>query len=253
MLEARVRNVLATRRSPSLDSALNTESKRLEATARMARVDLYTLLDADRQEIRLLHINAGSGTEAVQCTLKQAFLSSDPLPKYETISYCWGDQSQRGSISIGDTLLDVPRSAEVVLRRMRLHDAPRMVWIDAVCINQNDIDERNQQVALMYKVYLNTVHNLIWLGDDDGTTGKALQQVASFLEDARVETDDYVQFKRLVQHKTLKPKLSAIPGPSFCSEPNAMKPLFSSPWFRRLWVDVHSSTQADPTRLILGD
>lgn len=61
---------------------------------------------------------------------------------YETISYCWGDAKKLATITANGRALPVPISSFSALRRVRLIDSFRTVWIDAVCINQNDIDQR---------------------------------------------------------------------------------------------------------------
>ena len=53
---------------------------------------------------------------------------------------------------------------------MRLPHKSRVVWIDAICINQTDIEERSQQVEMMGLIYSKAVRNLIWLGEEDCDT-----------------------------------------------------------------------------------
>ena len=82
----------------------------------------------------------------------------------------------------------VTANAEAVLRRMRLPDQLRVLWIDSICINQEDKQERSQQVALMHEIYGHGMRNLIWLGDDDGATKRALLSIDSLLD----EMEDYL-------------------------------------------------------------
>jgi hypothetical protein len=65
---------------------------------------------------------------------------------------------------------EVHATAEKAIRRVRQASSPRVIWIDGVCINQADLDERGQQVAIMGDVYSRTKRNIIWLGDSDDST-----------------------------------------------------------------------------------
>ncbi|KAK5709815.1 hypothetical protein LTR17_019429 [Elasticomyces elasticus] len=71
---------------------------------------------------------------------------------------------------------------------MRRPQHDRSVWIDAVCVNQEDLEERAEQVSIMADIYKHTVQNLIWLGEDDETTAEAMTLVEVVLEDMRRQT-----------------------------------------------------------------
>lgn len=99
---------------------------------------IYLPLDQRRREIRLIRVKAGRGCQKIRCELVQAFLdsASDPIPQYETISYCWGDSTARSYITVNRMKRDVAASSKAAIRCMRLPHADRLLWIDAVCINQ---------------------------------------------------------------------------------------------------------------------
>ena len=96
---------------------------------------IYRDLDHPRKEIRILYIQPGKPESPIHGTFGYTYLVDDPPGGYETISYVWGDASVRGAIYIDGQLLDVPRNAEVVLRRMRCRMTLKALWIDSVCIN----------------------------------------------------------------------------------------------------------------------
>lgn len=73
----------------------------------------------------------------------------------------------RTGISINGTLYEVPASSVRVLRKVRFLDRARVVCIDAICIDQSNIREREQQVAFMRNTYRNSQGNLIDLGEVD--------------------------------------------------------------------------------------
>lgn len=70
-------------------------------------------------------------------------------------------------------------NCESALRRLRNAEEIQILWIDSICINQNPdaVDERNQQVALMGEIYRNAKHVVVWIGESDERTERALQTI----------------------------------------------------------------------------
>jgi hypothetical protein len=141
---------------------------------------IYKPLDSTQDEIRVLEIQAGDGDGIISTKLRPISLLS--VQDYETISYVWGDPSKRVSIIIDGEILSVPASAERAIRRMRT-DIDRVLWIDAVCINQEDLIERKQQVSLMGDVYQKTKRNTVWLGPSQESTASAIQVIHTMWDD----------------------------------------------------------------------
>ncbi|KAK4118543.1 hypothetical protein N657DRAFT_659552 [Parathielavia appendiculata] len=129
----------------------------------MAPLYRYKPLSHD-DETRLLHLEPGSGDDDIRFTLHPVRLSDKP--SYEAISYCWGDAGENCEVYCEDELLLVTSSLYTALRRLRRRDAVRVLWVDATCINQRDIPEKNRQVRLMSRIYSQPSAVLIWLGDD---------------------------------------------------------------------------------------
>jgi hypothetical protein len=103
---------------------------------------------------------------------------------FEAISYTWGQmvaQSQH-SLQVDGKFLIIQPSTDAVLRRFRLPNQPRKLWIDSVCIDQSSIAERNQQVLLMSEIYVRARRVLVWLGDPDWTTKYALEFLNSVVD-----------------------------------------------------------------------
>ncbi|KAK8010301.1 HET-domain-containing protein [Apiospora arundinis] len=90
--------------------------------------------------------------------------------KYNAISYRWRAAEPAASIYIDDASFSVGPALLAMLKDLRPQSGSRPVWIDAICINQNDLKERGEQVKLMQDIYSLAAHTLIWLGaiDDDG-------------------------------------------------------------------------------------
>lgn len=115
----------------------------------LAGTEIYRPLCTELQQIRLLTILPGSGDEELRCHLSTASLHPDLRPFYETISYAWRDRDLRANLVVNNSALNIPRATKDALRCMRLANDERVVWIDAVCINQNDTAERGAQVSIM--------------------------------------------------------------------------------------------------------
>lgn len=118
----------------------------------------YQPLDPDQREIRLLYFKPSSHLEAgapVRCVVKHVSLSKSPNVGYDAISYCWGEDPGSSSIILDGTEVIVPGSALLAIRGThRTTESLRMpVWIDAICINQSEVEEKNQQVAIMGEIY----------------------------------------------------------------------------------------------------
>ncbi|KAI6892469.1 hypothetical protein KC355_g20976, partial [Hortaea werneckii] len=149
----------------------------------------YQPLDARKKEIRIVlvypSINLSTGDQLPVCRLQTASLPDEPTPHYEAISYAWGERTGVAPIIINDQHRQQPASAVRVLQRFAPAEGsePRRLWIDAICINQSDVAERNQQVAMMSDVYRNSSQTLVWLGDADANTAAAFEQIDVILRD----------------------------------------------------------------------
>jgi len=114
---------------------------------------------------RLLTILPGSREDLVVCYLEVVDLSELALPPYEAVSYVWGVATIPKDLIIVNK---APFAVSTILLEALLHlrnsFAPRTVWIDAICVNQNDDAERSSQVLLMPKIYITASRVVIWLG-----------------------------------------------------------------------------------------
>jgi Heterokaryon incompatibility protein (HET) len=156
------------------------------------------------------------------------------VPDYEAVSYTWGDPNNFSEINCNGQPLIVPKSAETVLRGLRLEDKTRVLWIDAICINQLDRREREEQVAIMGDVYKYAKRTLVWLGQDDDGFAETVDSMQDVLSEMREKTDGLKQLKSLIYsesglvHNASQSQLGRQLG-------NLVK-LYNHPWFSRLWV-----------------
>ncbi|KAI4678948.1 uncharacterized protein J4E88_006236 [Alternaria novae-zelandiae] len=184
-------------------------------------------------EIRVLEVAPASFGEPVECTIKRISLLDDPVPCYETISYCWGPRRNPSTIMLNGHLVEVPASSEAAVRRMRLSDRPRVLWIDAICIDQSSTTERSAQVAFMATVYSTAKHNLVYLGEDDEDMAdrgmKALEVVA---DDMRAATADFTLVWETIRNENSGAIVSSNEPFSADVDFESLEALFNHHWFR---------------------
>ncbi|KAH7270902.1 heterokaryon incompatibility protein-domain-containing protein [Fusarium solani] len=134
----------------------------------------YRQLDLKSHQIRILHLLPGNRKDPIRCALHTALL--DDGPKYEALSYTWGDPLDCRSIEVDGRRKSVTVNLYHVLRRLRYARRGRRLWVDALCINQENDIEKSHQVNLMSKIYSRTRRAILWLGDfSDGPIAKANQ------------------------------------------------------------------------------
>lgn len=143
---------------------------------------------------------------------------------YTAISYTWGSKQKPASIACNGISITVTRNCRAVLDtlcRLRIRD---LLWIDAICINQHDVDERNAQVALMGNLFSSARETIVYLtGRDIGLTTPP-EPLPAFS-----------------YNPTRESKLERRESRDFdCNEQNPaiLRPevLYNSPWFTRIWV-----------------
>ncbi|KAF3054168.1 hypothetical protein E8E11_011974 [Didymella keratinophila] len=132
----------------------------------------YAPLHSAKNEIRLLHMDKGLHGKSRTYSLHH--VSLDEKPEYVALSYCWGRQGPDRPIAIGGSRLLITRSLETALQNI---DSHHPLWIDAVCINQNDSSEKTWQVQLMRKIYNTASEVIIWLGHSTDATDVFLSGV----------------------------------------------------------------------------
>lgn len=118
---------------------------------------------SSEREIRLLQLLPGEGDAAVRCTTRVVNL--DDQPDFETVSYVWGDRTGEESIEVSGNLTQVTKNLHAGLLRLRHPTATRTLWIDQICINQWDLDEKAAQVALMRDIYKQCTRCVTWMGE----------------------------------------------------------------------------------------
>ncbi|KAJ9145284.1 Heterokaryon incompatibility protein-domain-containing protein [Pleurostoma richardsiae] len=165
------------------------------------------------KSFRLLRVHpAKSDLDALEVTVSEASFT-DEL-EYEAVSYVWGDPDDRVTVTSRPcgTELSVTRNCDSILRRLRQEQNDRVIWLDAICINQMDIPERNAQVSIMGSIYRNASRVVIDLGEASSTSDNAIHFLMHCTEDGFYSFEYGLEIKKIVRD------------------------LYSRPWFWRVWV-----------------
>jgi len=139
-------------------------------------------LDPSMDSIRLLTLLPAQDGGAIRCRLTTVTFAQ--RPKYEALSYRWGSTSQQNNrvILVNGRSLTVGKNLFHALKNLR-HEktSERTLWVDAVCINQSDLNERNDQVAMMSWIYSRAQTVLVWLGIEQVTKvpAKSIEQIVT--------------------------------------------------------------------------
>jgi hypothetical protein len=206
-----------------------------------------------QRSIRLLDIAPGHGTGPVRADL----LVVEDLyeaPEFEALSYVWGTPDDPVDIICNDEVVSVTENLNSALRRLRCVHKTRRVWIDALCINQYDLDERAQQVSIMRDIYGRAKSVVIWLGLD--TYGYAAKAISIITYAAQYMTErnsnvpsDEILFER-EGYRCFNTN-EKIPPPGH-SDWNAVWWLYKNEWFSRVWV-IQEVAQDFSANMLIGD
>ena len=141
----------------------------------------YDVLPND--SIRILSLLPGDRSAPLQCELHRADVPRNVSPEsasgptFEALSYVWGDGNLCQRIFCNKSVIKITQSLFDALIHLRHPKTARMLWIDAVCIDQNNNDEKIEQIARMKDIYQHANQVVIWLGLADESTSQALDLI----------------------------------------------------------------------------
>ncbi|SPN99183.1 uncharacterized protein DNG_02218 [Cephalotrichum gorgonifer] len=203
---------------------------------------LYRKLGANRlddavQEIRLISIDSipdPANPDEIACTLRAVSLR-DAADDFFALSYVWGDPHDTESILINGHRFEATRNLVEALRQVPVvkPESRRGLWVDAICINQTDIPERNAQVSIMDLIYKRARDVLCWLGPADDLSAAAMRlacRLGQDLKGARVNYEDCVIGG--LDDVAYGPLISNLEGQPLMAAPA----LHHKPYWRRMWT-----------------
>ena len=140
----------------------------------------YRPLNRERSEIRLVRFvdepqnEAGdSDSESAQLELRHASLNETDI-HYAALSYVWGSPTDMVEIHVNGSPFRVGRNLHGALMQLRRNDCTSWLWVDSICIQQSNIDEKEWQVSLMRSIFSQADRAHIWLGPGCKATDMAM-------------------------------------------------------------------------------
>ena len=180
----------------------------------------------DPEAIRVLHLKPGQTQDPIICTLQVC--SIDEHPPYHALSYTWGDANDIHYITCCNAALKITRNLDAALRHIRQPGSPTCLWIDAICINQDDIDERSRQVRIMKDVYAEADETICWLGEGNADSDMAIDLIARMANMVKIPgPGGELTFSNLsASHFPVDKHTWEVLSNFY----------YRRPWFRRVWV-----------------
>jgi hypothetical protein len=180
-------------------------------------------------ELRVFVVEPGAGTEEVRCRMLN--VAQSWRTRYDALSYTWGDESVgRETIVVDGLRTSVTKNLYLALVHLRDPARPRLLWVDALCINQDDDAERDEQVQKMGSIYSSARKVVVWLGEQTRDVEGAFAMIES---GAAAST-------------------SSIRAHHFTA--GGWSPVFNllrRPWFQRTWIIQEAVLARDPV-LVCG-
>lgn len=211
-------------------TALSPDNILPEPMKRKPSIPIYPGINGGHKKIRLMELLPGDVEGRVACKFQTTSLSDDT--NYDCLSYVWGHSGITSEIIVDGVLVEVTSNLENALRHIRRPTESRIVWVDALCINQADHQEKTRQVRLMGDIYRNAQQGILWLGD---------------FETLGIDSDHAAAVKEFVHLVLDKEYMETLPrGNLPCLEENCyifykkafggLRQLLKSTWWTRIWT-----------------
>ncbi|KAF2116789.1 heterokaryon incompatibility protein-domain-containing protein [Lophiotrema nucula] len=175
-----------------------------------------------RSEIRILTIHPGGGDDPISCELRTFSLTE--LPNYEALSYTWGDNTSQKSIEINSKRFITFSNAYEGLLELRDPASPRAIWIDAICINQKDLEEKEHQILLMKVVYEKASRVIVWFPRSRGSEDLAVGLLYELRAQLAEETNSVQNMQQIHAPRLRSPEWIAL------------RDFLDHPWWSRIWT-----------------
>ena len=208
----------------------------------------YRPLDATMEEIRLCRIMPSDSESLLRCALSIFRLSI--APPFQCLSYVWGNATTPAYVLVNGEQVAVTQNLVVALKRMRQCGCESEIWIDAICINQADMQEKTHQVELMGRVFSHAEEVLIWLGGElalysfnpELTTGGAPQTEIGVAEGIQLmqmlaANKHFHELPYFEECKSRRcPSAYTVSNKSWTLALRSINRLMNVAWFERTWT-----------------
>ncbi|KAH5370235.1 hypothetical protein HBI49_074980 [Parastagonospora nodorum] len=174
----------------------------------------YTPLSSSRDRTRLLRLLPHPDRNAnIKCELFEYTLENQgDTHLYDALSYVWGDSKNKPCIFIHGSRFEVTENLHAALSQLRNHSIERILWVDAICINQEDMSEKEHQIQFMAAIYGQANRTLVWLGEAASNSDLIFQEIRNVHGKMSTAVVDKLSLQQ------------------------AGLALLHRPWFRRIWI-----------------
>ncbi|CZR57833.1 uncharacterized protein PAC_07722 [Phialocephala subalpina] len=183
------------------------------------------------RNIRLIEIRLGSEKTTLEINLVERSLGS---VKFEALSYVWGKQATRQRIKCNSRSMYVGSSLLDAFEELARRRSTGLIWADAICINQNDEQEKTRQVRMMRDIYEKAQRVIIWLGKEQVGDGRAFKLAESLYQ--KCDGASYNMYATTYDFEDFDCESKGVPRPLGNSDWAALFAILSHPWFSRIWV-----------------
>ncbi|KAM0135480.1 hypothetical protein ACHAP3_005065 [Botrytis cinerea] len=193
----------------------------------------YSTDPLDSDSIRLLGLMPDKDlTSPIHCRLHDYSLreSDRGIHLYEALSYVWGSLENLKVVYVNNRSLSVTANLYAALLHLRDRNFERIIWVDSICINQEDNTEKSHQIQLMAKIFGLANRVIVYLGEAADDSDQALESIRVAAEDESAE-DESVE----VESTRGESPEAESEGINETSQRGILK-LLKRPWFQRIWV-----------------
>jgi hypothetical protein len=213
---------------------LQQPSQQLLNITSMADSIVDSLEPLTGREIRLIEIYPSElASDVIKCRRFRVNLDDIWMYPYEALSYVWGDGTSKTDIICNGLPVSVTVSLLHALKRLRLAQGFRLIWADAICIDQSNFLEKNHQIPLMGKIYSLAERVAIWLGEVDPTQSRGICEIVQRITEHIRKT-----IREWGYDEASMRGYERLQMPSYCTTTAAQEVLtrlYAMPWFSRVW------------------
>jgi hypothetical protein len=176
----------------------------------------FKRLHRNGQAIRLLELFPGCPSDSIRLSISQKRFTKEDYPEYEALSYCWGSEENPITVEIKASrqcilkgafwhskhisaeselkksswvTLDIGQNFARALVHLRLETKSRILWVDAICINQRNDDEKSREVRKMGDMYRLATCVVVWLGPASADSSLAVKTLSYLGSQVRLEIE----------------------------------------------------------------
>jgi ankyrin repeat protein len=211
----------------------------------------YKPISLTAPAFRLLRLLKGDD-DPIQCQLFESKLAApEAIGDYAALSYTWGSTFRPCDITMNGSNMSVTKNAYLALRDLRYKEKDRVLWIDVLCIDQSNVEERGQQVQQMGSIYGKAERVIIWLGEATYDTDYVMHYMKQLEKDViehtsndwKVSDEQLVEIWLAVIHHLRDDQKDLLR--------EGLRSLLDRSWFKRVWI-IQETANARAAEIVCG-